>query len=354
MPVIAVIPGDGIGNEVVPEAVKVLETLHEVTGMDFEYQTFDYGSGRYLRTGEAIPENISEIVQDMSKKFDAILFGAGGVDARVPLGINAQPIYIALRRDLDLYANQRPCRLYDARLTPLKGKIETDINFMIIRESTEGFSALPGGNFRKGTLHEVAVRQDVSTGRGVHRIIKFAFEYAKKHKLSRVTLGDKTRGDSIWVRVLKEVAKGYPEIEGRHLHVDNMAYQMIIRPEQFQVIVTENRFGDIASDMAAALHGGLGLSPAGVVNAETGACYFEPVHGTGPDIAGRNLANPFAAILAARMMLDHLGFQEQADLVEKAVVKAIKDGETTTDIGGKLGTTQVGEFVRRTIRKLAS
>ena len=352
MPSIAVIPGDGIGNEVIPEAVRVLEALHEVTGMALEYQTFDYGVERYLRTGEAVPENISEIVQGMSKNFDAILFGAGGDDPRAPVGINAKTVTRALRDGLDLYANQRPCKLYDARLTPLKGKTEADINFVVFRECTEGLNYLWGGNLKRGTPDEVAVREEISTRKGIQRIVQFAFDYAKRHQLSRVAMGDKTKGDSIWRRVFKEVADGYPGIEGRHFHTDNLIYQIVMRPEQFQVIVIENRVGDLVSDLAAALHGGLGLSPSGVFNAEKKACYFEPVHGTGPDIFGRGLANPLAAILAVRMMLEHLGFRDQADLVEKAVIQSIKDGETTPDIGGRLGTRQVGEFVCQTIRKL--
>ena len=255
---------------------------------------------------------------------------------------------------MDLYANQRPCKLYDARLTPLKGKTEVDINFVVFRECTEGLYSGVGGNFKKGTPDEIAVREEISTWKGVHRVIKYAFEYAKKHKLTRVTMSEKSPGrDGIWLRIFEEVAKDYPGIEAQDIHIDTLCYQMVMMPEHFQVIVTENTFGDIASDLAAALHGGRGLSPSGVFSSEKKICYFEPVHGSAPDIAGQNLANPFAAILAAKMMLEHFGMQEQVNLVEKAVVKAIKEGKTTADIGGNLGTTQVGEFVCQTIRKLA-
>ena len=350
---IAVIPGDGIGNEVVPEAVKVLKTLSEVTGMDFQYETFDYGAERYLRTGKALPDNIVETVQDISRNFDAILYGAGGEDPRVPRGVNAGPILAAIRRNLDLYANQRPCKLYDARLTPLKGKTEADINFVVFREVTEGSLSGMGVSLKRGTPDEVAVQEEISTWKGVQRVIKYAFEYAKKHKLTRVTMSEKAAGDGIWLRVFREVAKDYPAIEAQDIHIDTLCYQMVMMPEYFQVIVTENRYGDIASDLAAALHGGRGLSPSGVFNSERKICYFEPVHGTAPDITGKNLANPFATILAAKMMLEHFAMQEQAALVEKAVAKAIKEKQATADIGGNLGTKQVGEFVCQTIRKLA-
>ena len=353
MPAIAVIPGDGIGNEVIPEAVKVLETLNETTGMSFEYELFDYGAERYLRTGEATPDNILEIMKETAENFDAVLFGAGGIDYRVPLGKDAKPITKSLRLGLDLYANHRPCRLYDARLTPLKNKNETDINMAVFRECTEGHAPLLGGIFKKGTPDEVNIRDEIHTRKGVERIIKYAFEYAKKHQLSRVTMSEKTGPDGIWRRVYGEVSKDYPEIEAHHLHFDALACHMVLMPEHFQVIVIENRIGDIISDLAGALHGGLGLSPSGVFNAEKKACYFEPVHGTAPDIAGRNVANPFASILAVRMMLEHLGFQDPADLIDKAVLKAIKDGKTTKDIGGSLSTQQVGEFVCKTIRQLS-
>jgi 3-isopropylmalate dehydrogenase len=351
---IAVIPGDGIGNEVVPEALKVLKTLAEVTGMDLRYETFDYGAERYLRTGEGLPDNFEKVIKDIANNFDAILFGAGGTDSRVPRGVTYPAIAGFIRRTLDLYANLRPCKLYDARLTPLKGKTEADINFVVFRECTEGLPSGLGGNFKKGTPDEIAIQEEIHTWKGVHRVIKYAFEYAKNNNLTRVTMAEKGPGkESFWLRVFRELAKNYPEIEAEDIHIDTMCYQMVMKPEHFQVIVTENRWGDISSDLGAALQGGRGLSPSGVFSAEKNICYFEPIHGTAPDIFGKNLANPFATILAAKMLLEHFDFQEQADIIERAVVTAIKEGKTTSDIGGNLGTTEVGDFVCQTIQQMA-
>ena len=352
MSAIAVIPGDGIGNEVMPEAIKVLRTLNEVAGTDFEFEFFDFGAERYLRTGQAIPDNLSEIIRDMPKNFQAILFGAGGIDPRVPRNVHSQPVLVALRTQLDLYANLRPCKLLDVSLCPLKGKTEKDIDFVVFRENTEGLYSGVGGNFKKGTEDEVSIREEISTRKGVQRIIEYAFEYAKKHNLSRVTMSEKSLSDGLWLRVFREVSQNYPGIEAQHLHIDTLVYQMVMRPEQFKVIVTENMFGDIASEVAAALHGGVSLSASACTNPETGDCYFEPVHGTVPGKYGKNISNPLATILSAKMMLEHMGFTDEANLVERAVTASIKQGKTTPDLGGKCSTQEVGDFVCQTIKEL--
>ncbi|MGB9074112.1 MAG: 3-isopropylmalate dehydrogenase [Terriglobales bacterium] len=343
---IAVIPGDGIGREVIPQAVRVLEAA----GADLALTHFDWGADRYLRDKVTVPpEGFASLARD----FDAILVGAFG-DPRVPSNIHAREILLGMRFQMDLYANVRPVRLLDASLCPLKGIEPKDVDFVVIRENTEGVYGDLGGVFKQGTADEVAIQEDINTRKGVERIIRYAFEYgAKNGKLDgsprcRVLMCDKsnamTHAGGLWQRVFKEVAAEHSGIETQHMYVDALAMQMVRDPRGFDVIVTNNMFGDILTDLAAALQGGLGMAASGNLHPRE-TSMFEPVHGSAPSIAGKNIANPFGAILTAAMMLAHLGMTAAAARIEAAVVEAVRQRKTTQDIGGTLGTREAGEWV---------
>ena len=348
---IAVIPGDGIGIDVTREALAILATLRDVTSARLVIQEFDFGAERYLKTGVSLPEGTYEMFQ---RDFDAIYIGALG-DPRVPDMAHARDILLGTRFVLDLYANHRPVKLLHDDLCPLKGRGRKDVNFVVFRENTEGSYVGMGGIFKKGTPDEIATQEDINTRKGVERIIEHAFRHARANGLTKVTMSDKSNalrfGHDLWQRVFAEVSKRYPEIEANHLYIDALALQMVKNPGQFQVVVTCNMFGDIVTDLGAALQGGLGMAASGNINPQ-GVSMFEPVHGSAPKYAGKNVANPFGAILSAQMMLDHLRFRDEAALVEKAVVAAIENGETPRELGGSLGTREVGEAVSRRIREM--
>ncbi len=347
---IAIIPGDGIGKEVIPEAVKVLKAAAAAGGREVALTEFDWGAERYLRDGTTLPADAVEMFQ---KNFDAILLGAMG-DPRVPTNQHAADILLGLRFKLDLYVNARPCVLFDKRYTPLKDRGEKDVNFIVFRENTEGLYVGMGGFFRKGTAEEIAIQEDVNTRKGVERIIRYAFEYARQRKLTRVCMSDKsnalTFGHDLWQRVFKQVRVEYPEIDASHQYIDNLLLQMVRDPSQFQVIVTCNLFGDIASDVGAGLAGGLGLAPSGNIHPGK-VSLFEPVHGSAPNIAGKNIANPMGAILAAGMMCEYLGWAAEAEAIEDAVRAALREEKTPAELGGTLGTREIGEFVADTVAR---
>ena len=347
---IAIIPGDGIGKEVIAEAVKVMSAVCSGTANKLAFTEFDWGADRYLRDGTTLP---ADAVEMFRREFDAILLGAMG-DPRVPSNQHAADILLGLRFKLDLYVNARPCVLFDRRLTPLKDRTEKDINFVVFRENTEGLYVGMGGFFKKGTPDEVATQEDLNTRKGVERIIRYAFDFARRRNYKRVCMSDKSNalafGHDLWQRVFKEVRADYPEIEASHQYIDNLLMQMVRDPAQFQVIVTCNLFGDIASDLGAQLAGGLGLAPSGNINPE-GVSLFEPVHGSAPGIAGKNLANPMGAILAAGMMLAHLGLAGEARAIESAVRAAITEGKTPAELGGPLGTREVGDWLANTVTR---
>ena len=352
MPRIAVIPGDGIGVDVLAEGTKVLRKVAALSGLDLSLDPFPYGADHYLATGEALPPGALE---NFAENYDAIYLGALG-DPRVPIHLYAADILFGIRFGLDLYVNYRPIKLLDSRLTPLKDKTEKDIDFVIFRENTEGLYAGVGGNFKKGTADEVAVQEDVNTYKGVQRIVEYAFQYARGRGLSKVTMSDKSNalvyGHGLWQRVFREVAAKYPDIEPEHMYIDALAMQMIKRPEQFQVIVTCNMFGDIITDLGAQLQGGLGMAASG--NIRPGAVsMFEPIHGSAPKYAGKNIANPLGAILTAQMMLEHLGFTRQGALIEQAVLQTVRAGKTPKELGGDLGTREVGDAVCDALESLA-
>jgi 3-isopropylmalate dehydrogenase len=341
---IAVVPGDGIGVEVTREAVKVLQAAASSAPGKLEFTEFDWGAERFLRDGTTLPAGAAEMLR---RDFDAILFGAVG-DPRVPSNKHAADILLGLRAQLDLYVNMRPVQLLDEALTPLRNRGVEDVNFIIFRENTEGLYAGVGGQFQRGTPHEVAVQEDINTRRGVERILRYAFEYARRRQLGRVCMSDKsnalTYGHELWQRVFAELRPEYPEIESRHLYIDTLVMELVRDPSQFRVIATCNLFGDILSDLGAQLAGGLGLAPSGNIHPGK-ISLFEPVHGSAPNIAGKNRANPAGAVLAAAMLLDHLGWHTQGAALRAAVHAAVRAKQSTEDLGGTLGTWEAGDWL---------
>ena len=341
---IAFIPGDGIGIEVTAEAVKALEALVQSHHLPIDYTTFDWGAEKYLREGVSLPEGAFDMFR---REYQAIFIGALG-DPRVPSNQHAADILLGIRLNLDLYANQRPVKLLDARFCPLRNRTEQDVRFVIFRENTEGLYVGMGGVFKENTADEVAVQEDVNTRKGVERILVYAFEHARKNGLTKVCMSDKanalTFGHGLWQRVFAEVCQRYSEIESRHLYVDTLAMEIVRDPSQFEVIVTCNMFGDILSDLGAALQGGLGLAPSANIHPDR-VSMFETVHGSAPNIAGQNVANPMAAVLTVGMMLDYLGHSQAAARAEAAVRDALRRNITTRDLGGTHGTREVGDWI---------
>jgi 3-isopropylmalate dehydrogenase len=347
---IAVIPGDGIGVEVVREGLKVLEVACKAEGVSYETVSFDIGGERYLRTGETLPES----VLDELRRFDAIYFGAIG-HPDVPPGVLERGILLKLRFALDLFVNLRPVKLYPGVETPLKGKTPEDIDFVVVRENTEDVYALEGTSFQPNTENEVAIQPAIYTRRGTERVIRYAFELAvrrakERGKPAKVTLVDKanvmTVGHGLWRRVFGEVAKEYPDVETEALYVDAAAMEFVLHPERFQVVVTTNLFGDILTDLGAAIQGGIGIAPSGNIHPGK-VSMFEPVHGSAPTIAGKGLACPLAAILTAALMMEHLGETKVAQRIEEAVTKALQTGKIRSLEAGKMGlsTQEVGDLV---------
>jgi 3-isopropylmalate dehydrogenase len=343
---IALLPGDGIGRDVIPQALRALQA----SGAPIETTEFDWGADRYLADGVTVP---LEGFAMLDREFDAILLGAFG-DPRVATNIHAKEILLGMRFKMDLYANVRPVRLLDSSLCPLKAVEPRDIDFVVLRENTEGVYTDSGGVFKQGTEDEIAIQEDINTRKGVERIIRFAFDYCERNKKldgsprRRVLLCDKsnamTHAGGLWQRVFKEVAKEFPQITPQHMYVDALCMQMVRDPRQFDVIVTNNMFGDIITDLAAALQGGLGMAASGNIHPSK-TSMFEPVHGSAPPLAGKNVANPMGAILTAAMMVNHLGFAKEAQKIEAVVFEAVRQKKTTQDVGGGLGTREVGEWI---------
>jgi 3-isopropylmalate dehydrogenase len=340
---IAVIPGDGIGPEVTAQAVKVLQALGSIA-----LHYLPWSADHYLATGETVPP----AGYDLLRSFDAILIGALG-DPRVPDNRHARDILLGTRFDLDLYVNYRPVRLLDARLCPLKERTPADVDFVVLRENTEGLYVGVGGRFKADTVDEIAVQEEINTYKGVHRIIRHAFEVARARRRRTLCMADKSnamqQGHALWQRVYRELSAEYADVSARHLYVDAMAMMLVQDPRQFDVIVTNNLFGDILTDIGGALQGGLGMAAS--ANLHPGrTSMFEPVHGSAPPLAGRNEANPIGSILSAALMLDTLGRKDDAERVDRAVESAVRDGQVTRDIGGTLGTEAAGETILRRLR----
>lgn len=343
---IAVIPGDGIGPEVIAQGRRVLEAVTAQTGTHLDFVPYDVGAERYLRTGEILPDSVFAELQAA----DAIYLGAVG-DPRIANPQYAALLLLRLRFELDLWINLRPSRLLAPGLTPLRDAPSIDL--VVVRENTEGAYVGIGGQFKRGTADEIAIQEDVNTRKGVERIQRFAFDLARQRReeghRGRVTMVDKSNAlyhaHDLWQRVFAMERQRAPEIEAEHLFVDAAAMQLVKDPGRFDVVVTSNMFGDILSDLASELVGGLGQAPSANINPETRRGLFEPVHGSAPKHAGKGIANPVGAILAGAMMLRHLGDDSGAEHIEDAVLAAARERRTTKDLGGNLTTSAAADAV---------
>ena len=349
---IAVIPGDGTGPEVIREGIKALEAVSHRFGFKLNLSYFDFGGERYLKTGETLPDGaVSEL-----KRFHAIYLGAIG-HPDVKAGILERGILLRLRFELDQYINLRPVKLYPGVDSPLKNKKPEDIDFVVVRENTEGLYTGAGGVLKKGMPDEVAIQESINTRKGVERCIRYAFEYCKKrNKLNKLTLCGKTNvltfAWDLWERTFYEVAKDYPNIKVDYAHVDAITMWFVKNPEWFDVIVTDNMFGDIITDLGAMIQGGMGIAAGGNINPQ-GVSMFEPIGGSAPKYMGKNIINPLAAICASGMMLEHLGEDSAGKLVEKAVME-VTGKHLKSLAAGQMGytTTEVGDLVVRYIKEL--
>ncbi len=342
---IGVIPGDGTGPEVVAEAIKVLEAISLKGGPKFRFTSYDLGGERYLKTGELLSDSILSELKEM----DSICLGAiGHPDVRP--GILERKILLRLRFELDLYINLRPVALFPGVYTPLKDKGPEDIDFVVVRENTEGLYAGGGGFLKRGSPDEVAIQESITTRKGVERCIRYTFEYCRnRNKDKHLTLCGKTNvltyEFDLWNRVFQEVLKEYPDVTTDYQHVDAICMWMVKNPEQFDVIVTNNMFGDIITDLGAIIQGGLGIAAGGNINPH-GTAMFEPIGGSAPKYAGLNKINPLAAISAAQMMLDYLGEKEAARVLLNAIKKVVKDDLKSLEAGKMgYGTKEVGDLV---------
>ncbi|MCC6663255.1 MAG: isocitrate/isopropylmalate dehydrogenase family protein [Polyangiaceae bacterium] len=344
---IAIIGGDGIGPEVTREATRLLEQ-YERRGLPIQLWQLDLGAERFLRDGTTMPKEIFIAIQ---RECSAVLLGALG-DPRVPSMEHARDILFGLRFGLDLYANIRPVKALGDRVVPLKGRGKKDVDFVVFRENTEGVYVGVGGQVKRGTPDEIAINEDVNTRKGVERIIRAAFEFAKASGRKRVHMADKSNAmrhaHELWLRVFDEVRREYADLQATHVYIDALCLYMVQDPSQFDVVVTNNLFGDIVTDLGAAFQGGLGMAASANVHpAVPGRVgLFEPVHGSAPPLAGKNVANPFAALLTVGMLLAHLGWPEEETRIETAVADALEAGKCTADVGGTLSTEAAGAAVR--------
>ncbi len=348
---IATIPGDGTGPEVLAEGIKVIDAVSKKFGFTLNYTTYDLGGERYLKTGEVLPDSTLEEL----KTYDAIYLGAIGHPDVKP-GILEKGILLKIRFELDQYINLRPVKLYEGVETPLKNKGPEEIDFVVIRENTEGLYTGAGGFLKKGTIDEVAIQESINTRKGVERCIRFAFEFTRKrNKQKKLTLCAKTNvltyASDLWARTFYEVAKEYPDIKTDYAHVDATCMWMVKNPEWFDVIVTDNLFGDIITDLGAIIQGGLGIAAGGNLNPE-GVSMFEPMGGSAPKYTGKNVINPLAAIMAGAMMLEFIGEKDAAIEIENAVKKALKKDIKSLDAGKMgMGTKEVGDLIVRYIEE---
>jgi 3-isopropylmalate dehydrogenase len=355
---LAVIPGDGIGPEVIAEALKVLEVAVDAHGsadVKVEPTRYDLGAERYLATGEVLPDSVLAEIRE----HDAILLGAVGGkpgDPRLPAGILERGLLLRLRFELDHYVNLRPSRIFPGVVSPLRDQVTSggDVDFLVVREGTEGPYTGNGGAIRVGTPHEVATEVSLNTAFGVERVVRDAFARAARRPRRKLTLVHKTNvlvhAGAVWSRLVSSVAEEFPEVAVDYLHVDAATIFLATDPSRFDVIVTDNLFGDIITDLAAAITGGIGLAASGNINPDrTAPSMFEPVHGSAPDIAGQGVADPTAAVLSAAMLLDHLGHAPAANAIEAAVLAdraAVAASTATTrrtaDIGDAIAARVAG------------
>ncbi|MDI6794462.1 MAG: 3-isopropylmalate dehydrogenase [bacterium] len=349
---IAVLPCDGVGPEVIREGLKVMEAAAKVCDVKYNLIHYDLGGEKYLATGEVLPDSVLEEL----KKVDAIYLGAVG-HPEVKPGILERGLLLRLRFELDQYINLRPIKLYPGVETPLKDKGPEDIDFVVVRENTEGLYCGAGGFLRKGSSYEVAIQEMIYTRQGTERCIRYAFELTQKRgKKNTLTLCDKsnvlTYGHDLWQRIFAEAGKDYPDVKRNHVYVDACCMWMVKNPEWFDVIVTCNMFGDIITDLGAMIQGGLGIAAGGNINPE-GVSMFEPIHGSAPKYTGRNEINPIAAISAGQMMLEHLGEDKAADLIEQAIIKLLSEGHIKDMAAGKMGlsTSETGDLLVKFIEE---
>src|SRR3954447_12368161 len=348
---IAVMPGDGVGKEVIPQGLRVLQVAARKFGFTYDTTDYPFGAEHYLETGVTLPDSALKEIG----AHDAILFGAVGADprgnAKIPQGLIETDILLKMRFELDQYINLRPTRLLPGVPTPLAKVQPGDIDMVIVRENTEGLYCQNGGFLYKGTAHEVANQIEVTTRHGVERAIRYAFEYARQHNRKKVTLVAKTNvlrfAHNLWMRAFEEVKGDYAGIETGYDRVDACTMYMVTNPKRYDVIVTTNMFGDIITDIGAAIQGGMGMAASGNLNpTRQAASMFEPVHGSAPDIAGKHFANPIATFLSVAMMLDFLNQPKAAAAVNQACKEVVAEpANQTRDLGGQATTSQVGDAV---------
>ena len=344
---IAVIPGDGIGTEVVPEGIKVLDEISKAFDINFEWDFFDWSCERYHKTGTMMPAD----GLDQIKNHDAIFLGAVGFPG-VPDHISLWGLLIPIRREFKQYINLRPVRLFEGIESPLAGRQSGDIDYWVVRENNEGEYSEIGGKLYEGTEEELVVQQNVFTRKGVDRVLRYAFEFAKKHNRKRVTSATKSNGIMhsmpYWDARFALMAKDYPEIDVNQFHIDILTAHFVQNPDWFDVVVGSNLFGDILSDLGPATTGTIGIAPSANLNPEKEyPSMFEPVHGSAPDIAGKGIANPIGQIWSGAMMLDYLGYPQAADSIVEAIETLLERGSIlTADMGGNANTVEVGDALR--------
>lgn len=344
---IALIPGDGIGPEVVNEAVKVLKKVEEIHGgITFPFKSFDWGCDYYLQHGRMMPENGLDILKD----FDVILFGAVGAKS-VPDHISVWELILPIRRNFHQYVNLRPIKLLKGLESPLRYKNHDDLDFIVVRENSEGEYSNIGGRLHEGTPFEMAMQNNIFTRYGTERILNYAYSLADKRVRKNLSVATKSNAMNytmpFWDEVVKEIGSSYPEVKTEFYHVDALAAQFISRPELLDVVVGSNLFGDILTDLGAAIVGGLGMAPSGNINPErTYPSMFEPIHGSAPDIAGKGIANPIATIWSVSLMMDHLEIPNVGSLILEAIEEVLLEGNVRTpDLNGTNTTIEVGDAV---------
>ena len=347
---IAVIPGDGIGNEVVPEGIRVLEAAGKRHGINFQWDQFPWSCAWYQKHGRMMPEDGLEQI----RKHDAIFLGAVGFPG-VPDHVSLWGLLIPIRREFRQYANIRPVRLMEGVPSPLRDRKPGDIDFWVVRENNEGEYSSIGGRIFEGTENEMAIQETVFTRRGVDRILRYAFELSRSRPKKHLTSATKSNGISItmpyWDERVKAMAAQYPDVRVDQFHIDILCAHFVQRPERFDVVVGSNLFGDILSDLGPGVTGTIGIAPSANLNPEREyPSMFEPVHGSAPDIAGQGIANPVGQIWSGAMMLEHLGHKQAADAVVRAIETVIREGPRTRDMGGKASTAEMGKAIAEAVR----
>ena len=347
----AVIPGDGIGKEVMPEAIKILELIKTKFNLAFGYKEFDWGCHHYEKKGYWMPPNWKEQLTD----YDVIFFGATGWPKIVPDHQSLWDSLIKFRREFDQYINMRPVKFIPGISCPLKNIQDGDIDYIVVRENTEGEYSSIGGRIFENTDREIVIQESIFSKKGVDRVIDFAFNIAKTRKRKKITSATKSNGISItmpyWDERFKEISKAYPDISTDQFHIDGLTIKLVLEPQLFDVIVASNLFGDIISDLGPATAGTIGIAPSANLNPEKKfPSLFEPVHGSAPDIYGKNIANPIGQIWSAAMMFDFLGHRKIYDLILKSITTSILEGPKTPDMGGKAKTKDVGHSIFEIIK----